>query len=99
MVGGLGGKDPDLHCLVTNPFQLPGLLGFLNGRRAHLELNPLELTEVEKKAVPPTSEEWSKGESQQKTLESQQLHSQLRPEQGPLPLTEQLGLLRAETDR
>ncbi|XP_059111097.1 mitogen-activated protein kinase kinase kinase 6 [Peromyscus eremicus] len=55
--------------------------------------------EVEKKAVPPKSEEWSKGESQQKTQESQQLPSQLQPEQGPPPLTVQLGLLRAETDR
>ncbi|XP_051044981.1 mitogen-activated protein kinase kinase kinase 6 isoform X2 [Phodopus roborovskii] len=55
--------------------------------------------EMEKKAVSTKSEEWSKAESQQKPLESQQLQSQLPPEQGPPPLTVQLGLLRAETDR
>lgn len=55
--------------------------------------------EVEKKAVSPKSEEWSKAESQQKPPESQPPQSQLPPEQGPPPLTVQLGLLRAETDR
>ncbi|KAK7807093.1 hypothetical protein U0070_007393 [Myodes glareolus] len=55
--------------------------------------------EVEKKAVSPKSEEWSKAESQQKPQESQQLQTQLPSEQGPPPLTVQLGLLRAETDR
>ncbi|XP_076790151.1 mitogen-activated protein kinase kinase kinase 6 isoform X3 [Arvicanthis niloticus] len=55
--------------------------------------------EAEKKAVSPRSEEWSKGESQQKPQESQPLQSQIPPEQGPPSLMVQLGLLQAETDR
>lgn len=87
-----------MRCLVTTHFQLPGPLSPKRASR-HLELSPLELAEVEKKAVSPKSEEWSKAESPQKPQESQQLQTQLPPEQGSPSLTVQLGLLRAETDR
>ncbi|XP_023558760.1 mitogen-activated protein kinase kinase kinase 6 [Octodon degus] len=53
--------------------------------------------EVEKKTVSPRSEELSKDwEAQQKPQETL---LQTEPEQSPLPLIVQLGLLRAETDR
>lgn len=67
--------------------------------RVHLGLNRFKLVEAEKKAVSPRSEEWNKGESQQKPQESQPLQSQIPPEQGPPSLMVQLGLLQAETDR
>lgn len=98
-LGFLSREGPCFVLFDHYPLPTPGPSGVLNGRRAHLELNPLELAEVEKKAVPPKSEECSKAESQQKPQESQQLQSQLPSEQGPPPLTVQLGLLRAETDR
>ncbi|CAO2589377.1 Mitogen-activated protein kinase kinase kinase 6, partial [Lemmus lemmus] len=74
------------------------VLDSLLSRAVRAALAVLE-AEVEKKAVSPKSEEWSKTESQQKPQESQQLQSQLPLDQGPPPLTVQLGLLRAETDR
>ncbi|XP_013375070.1 PREDICTED: mitogen-activated protein kinase kinase kinase 6 isoform X2 [Chinchilla lanigera] len=53
--------------------------------------------EVEKKTVSPRSQELSRDwESQQKQQETQ---LPAEPEQSPLPLIVQLGLLRAETDR
>ncbi|XP_036113180.1 mitogen-activated protein kinase kinase kinase 6 isoform X2 [Molossus molossus] len=59
------------------------------------------LSPVEKDAVPPKSEESSKEESQPKQQETpvQQTPLPGEPEQSPLPLMMQLGLLQAETDR
>lgn len=84
-----------MHRAPTPP--LPGS----EAPNARPELTSLWPAGVEKDAVPQSSEESSKEESQPKQQDTPVQPSLLPgdPEQSPPPLMVQLGLLRAETDR